>query len=84
MPVDNDIREKINAIIQGNEFLGEENYLTAARNFLWRRFKANTKVKGNFESESIIKEEQGVLLTQFTGERDFASNNVDLTKRAEK
>jgi len=64
-----DIRSKLENIIHGALLEGEESTGASVRNFLCGRFKTSTKVKTDFEGQSVIKKEQASLLI------DYASKN---------
>ncbi len=63
-----DTRKKLNNIIQGNVIEGDSDYLTAARNYLCRRFGTSTTIERNFEHQAKIKEEQSSDLIKFINE----------------
>jgi hypothetical protein len=58
----NDTRKKLENIIGGTILEGKEDNCTAARNFLCASFRTSTTVKKDFESQSIVKEEQAERL----------------------
>lgn len=53
-----DTRRKIKNIVAGAVIEGEQDPCTAIRNLLCSRFATSTTVKTDFESKSVIKEEQ--------------------------
>lgn len=57
-----DTRRKIKNITAGALLEGQSDYCTAARNLLCGRYPTSTKVKADFESKAIVKEEQAQLL----------------------
>jgi hypothetical protein len=65
----NEIRRKLEDIIQGNVIEEFEDTCTTIRNFLCKRFATDTTVKKDFENKQLIKKEQGQLL------KNFAINN---------
>lgn len=60
-----DTRRKIKNITAGALLEGQSDYCTAARNLLCGRYPTSTKVKADFESKAIVKEEQAQLLGGF-------------------
>jgi hypothetical protein len=63
--ISDEIRQKLQNIIKGNVLEGQEDHCTAIRNLLIQSFGSNPTVKREFESRSILKEEQ----TRFLRER---------------
>jgi translation initiation factor 1 (eIF-1/SUI1) len=61
----NEIRRKLESIIQGNVIEESEDTCATIRNFLCKRFATDTTVKKDFESKQLIKKEQGQLLKNF-------------------
>ena len=60
-----DTQKGLANIVQGILIEGQTDYLTAARNFLCRRFSTSTKVEKNFEQQSEITENQAEPLGDF-------------------
>lgn len=56
--VSNEIRKKLQNIIRGDVLEGQEDHCTAIRNLLSQSFGSDPTVKREFESRSILKEEQ--------------------------
>jgi hypothetical protein len=65
----NDTRSKLENIIGGIIIEGQGDHCTATRNLLCTSFSTSTTVKKDFESKSIIKEEQVSFL------KNYASKN---------
>ncbi len=64
-----DTQKGLANIVQGILIEGQTDYLTAARNFLCRRFSTSTKVEKNFEQQSAIKKEQAKCLADFSAQQ---------------
>jgi len=84
----NDTRSKIKNITAGVVLEGQQDTCTTIRNFLCTRFATSTTVKENFESQSLIKEEQARLLETFSKKNnlwidDLPDENRFLTKGGE-
>ncbi len=60
-----DTRRKIKNITAGALLEGQSDHCTTARNFLCGRYPTSTTVKADFESKTIIKEEQAQFLEEF-------------------
>lgn len=56
--ISNEIREKLQNIVRGALFEGQEDRCTAIRNLLCQSFGSNPTVKREFESRAILKEKQ--------------------------
>lgn len=67
--ISDEIRQKLQNIVRGDVLQGREDYCTAIRNLLCQSFGSNPTVKSEFESRSILKEEQ----TRFL--KSHAENN---------
>ena len=67
--IDDEIRQKLQNIISGTLLEEQEDHCTAIRNLLNKSFGSNPTVKREFESRSIVKEEQARFL------RIHAENN---------
>lgn len=65
------IREKLQNIIRGDVLEGQEDHCTAIRNLLCQSFGSNPTVKREFESRSIVKEEQTRFLKTHAINNDF-------------
>lgn len=64
-----DTRRKIEDIVSGTVIEGQQDTCTTIRNFLCQSFATSRTVKKEFESQSIIKEEQGCFLVNFAKEQ---------------
>lgn len=71
-----DTRNKIKNITGGDVFKGSEDNCTTIRNLLCRSFATSTTVKKEFESRSIIKEEQKRLLESYCNSNNLWVNNL--------
>ena len=60
--IDDEIRQKLQNIISGTLLEEQEDHCTAIRNLLCQGFGSNPTVKREFESRSIVKEEQARFL----------------------
>ena len=60
--IDDEIRQKLQNIISGALLEEQEDHCTAIRNLLCQGFGSNPTVKREFESRSIVKEEQARFL----------------------
>jgi hypothetical protein len=60
--IPDDTRKKIENIVSGVIIEGQADTCTTIRNLLCRRFATSTTVKDDFESRTIIKEEQARLI----------------------
>jgi hypothetical protein len=60
--IDDEIRQKLQNIISGTLLEEQEDHCTAIRNLLCQSFGSNPTVKREFESRSIVKEEQAHFL----------------------
>ena len=67
--ISHEIRQKFQNIIRGDVLEGHEDHCTAVRNLLSQSFGSNPTVKREFESRSIVKEEQARFL------KSHAENN---------
>lgn len=63
--IDNDTRKRLKDIVSGNVLEGAKDNCTSIRNHLCSSFRTSTTVKKEFESQSIIKEEQVKVLRSF-------------------
>jgi len=61
-----DTRNKIKNITEGIVIEGATDNCTTVRNFLCTGFPTSTTVKTDFESKAVIKEEQAILLEQYS------------------
>ena len=66
-----DTRNKIKNIISGISIEGANDTGTAIRNLLCASFARSTTVKKEFESKSIIKEEQADFLVNYSTEENL-------------
>ena len=69
-----DTRIKIKNITEGIIIEGTTDNCTTVRNLLCAGFPTSTTVKTDFESKALIKEEQAILLEQYS-----AKNNLWIT-----
>lgn len=67
--ISDETRQKLQNIIRGVVLEGEEDHCTAIRNLLSQRFGSSATIKKEFESRSLIKEEQAHFL------KTYAENN---------
>jgi len=67
----NDTRSKIKNITGGIIIEGGQDHCTAIRNLLCTSFPTSTTVKEDFESKSVIKEKQVVILEAFCNENNL-------------
>lgn len=65
----NDTRRKIKDIVSGTFIKGPQDTCTTIRNFLCESFATSRTVKTEFESQSIIKEEQSRHLKKYAKEQ---------------
>lgn len=72
----NDTRSKLENIIKGVIIEGETDNCTAIRNLLCGSFSTSTTVKKDFESKSIIKEEQVEFLKKHARENNLWINQA--------
>lgn len=63
-----DTRTKIKNFTAGIIIDGEQDTCTTIRNLLSAGFATSTTVKTDFESKSVIKEEQAVLIEKYSTE----------------
>ena len=71
-----DTRQKLKNIVSGIIIEGQTDRCTAARNILCTSFRTSTTVKKDFESQSIIKEEQVGFLKSYCTENNLWVHNV--------
>ena len=71
-----DTRQKLKNIVSGIIIEGQADHCTAARNILCTSFRTSTTVKKDFESQSIIKEEQVGFLKRYCTENNLWVHNV--------
>ena len=64
-----DTKNKIENIINGSLINGLKDHCTTIRNFLCASYATSTTVKRNFESNALVKKEQGLVL------REYATNH---------
>lgn len=69
--LNNDTREKIKSIVRGFVIEEQGDTCTAIRNLLCTSFSTSTTVKEDFESKSVIKEEQVEFLTRFCDQHQW-------------
>lgn len=67
--ISDEIRQKLQNIVRGDVLEGQEDHCTAIRNLLCQSFGSDPTIKKEFESRSIIKEEQARFL------KAYAENN---------
>jgi len=63
--ISDEIRQKLQNIIRGDVLEGQEDHCTAIRNLLCQSFGSDPTVKKEFESRSIVKEEQASFLKAY-------------------
>lgn len=63
-------------ITEGIIIEGTVDHCTAVRNFLCTGFSTSTTVKTDFESKALIKEEQAILLEQFSTKNNLWVNDL--------
>lgn len=86
--ISDDTQKRLANIIQGILIEGQTDYLHAARNFLCRSFRTNSKVEKNFEKQSAIKKEQAEAIALFAAQenlwlQDLPDENSYLTEGGE-
>ena len=69
--ISDEIRQKLQNIIRGDVLEGQEDHCTAIRNLLCQSFGSDPTVKKEFESRSIIKEEQARFLKTYAENKGF-------------
>jgi hypothetical protein len=67
--ISDEIRQKLQNIIRGTLLEGQEDHCTAIRNLLCQSFGSNPTVKKEFESRSIVKEEQARFLKAYAEDK---------------
>lgn len=67
--ISDEIRQKLQNIIRGDVLEGQEDHCTAIRNLLRQSFGTDPTVKKEFESRSIIKEEQARFLKTYAEDK---------------
>lgn len=72
----NEIRRKLESIIQGDVIEESEDTCATIRNFLCKRFATDTTVKKDFESKQYIKKEQGKLLKDYAAEKKLLIETI--------
>jgi Serine/Threonine/Tyrosine Kinase found in polyvalent proteins len=72
----NDTRKILENIINGIILPGQEDTLTAARNYLCSGFGTSTTVEKDFERQSAIKEEQGLILEDIHDENVIVNSKM--------
>lgn len=63
--ISNEIRQKLQNIIGGDDVEGREDHCSAIRNLLCKSFGSSPTVKKEFESRSIVKKEQAFFLISY-------------------
>jgi hypothetical protein len=69
--ISDEIRQKLQNIVRGDVLKGQEDHCTAIRNLLCQSFGSNPTVKKEFESRSIVKEEQARFLKTYAENKGF-------------
>jgi hypothetical protein len=69
--ISDEIRQKLQNIVRGDVLEGQEDHCTAIRNLLCQSFGSDPTVKKEFESRSIIKEEQARFLKAYAEDKGF-------------
>jgi hypothetical protein len=67
--IDDEIRQKLQNIISGALLEEQKDHCTAIRNLLSKSFGSNPTVKREFESRSIVKEEQARFLKAYAEDK---------------
>jgi len=67
--ISDEIRQKLQNIVRGDVLEGQEDHCTAIRNLLCQSFGSDPTVKKEFESRSIIKEEQARFLKAYAEDK---------------
>lgn len=67
--ISDEIRQKLQNIVRGDVLEGQEDHCTTIRNLLCQSFGSDPTVKKEFESRSILKEEQARFLKQHAEEQ---------------
>ncbi len=86
--IPNEIREKIQDIVNGTRFTGTKDRCATVRNLLIESFGTGSTIKAEFESRAIVKEKQAGFLKSWAKETDLwfdtlPSGNAYLTKGGE-
>lgn len=69
--IPNEIREKLQNIINGTCFKGATDYCATVRNLLIESFGTGPTIKAEFESKAIVKEKQAGFLKSWARETDL-------------
>lgn len=69
--LNNDTRGKLRNIIRGTIIDGAADHCTTIRNFLCGSYRTSSTVKKDFDSQSIIKKEQGESLKRYSLNNDL-------------
>jgi hypothetical protein len=69
--ISNEIRKKLQNIVRGDVIEGQEDHCTSIRNLLCQSFGSDPTVKKEFESRSIIKEEQARFLKAYAEDNEL-------------
>ena len=69
--ISDEIRQKLQNIVRGNVLEGQEDHCTTIRNLLCQSFGSDPTIKKEFESRSIIKEEQARFLKAYAEDKGF-------------
>jgi len=69
--ISDETRQKLQKIIKGDVLEGQEDHCTAIRNLLCQSFGSDPTVKKEFESRSIVKEEQARFLKANAKDKGF-------------
>ena len=69
--ISDEIRQKLQNIVRGDVLEGQKDHCTAIRDLLCQSFGSNPTVKKEFESRSIVKEEQARFLKAYAYDNGF-------------
>ena len=74
--ISNEIREKLQNIVNGTRFEAPTDNCATVRNFLIEGFETGSTVKSEFESRAIVKEKQAGFLNAWAKETDIWLENL--------
>ncbi|AEW00906.1 hypothetical protein Niako_4650 [Niastella koreensis GR20-10] len=67
--ISDEIRQKLQNIVRGDVLEGQKDHCTAIRNLLCQSFGSNPTIKKEFESRSIVKEEQARFIKAYAEDK---------------
>jgi len=67
--ISDEIQQKLQNIVRGDVLKGQEDHCTTIRNLLCESFGSNPTIKKEFESRSIVKEEQASFLKTYAEDK---------------